>query len=189
MYQGSGTVHRGFTLIEMMLVMAIIALIATSVMFTLPSSSPSLRSPNDIAVTLQQQLQYAREYAMVRQQPLGLQMQPQGYQFVAWGDNQWQPLQARGLKPNHFDDDVRWDLQPLAGNLVQQDQQRDPLFQPEENDDNEAEQLIPQVMVLPSGEMTAFKLQLRRLSSAEEQWLVALTPWDISIQGGPDVTP
>lgn len=178
--------NNGFTLVEMLLVMAIIGMIAGTVAFTLPSSSARDKSPQDIAVTLKEQLQYAREYAMVRQQPLGLVMDDDGYQFVHWYDNQWQPLNARGLKAVNWDERLRWQLQPLEGNLVAQEEAaRDLLFQPDgDNDEQEDEQPQPQILILPSGEMTAFSLALDKpqLARREQRWLIAQSAWQVSIQ-------
>lgn len=167
--------------------MAIIGMIAASVALTLPSQSVNERSPQDLAVTLKEQLQYAREHAMVRQQPLGLHIDDVGYRFLRWYEGQWQPLDARGLKPVDWGDSLRWQLEPLAGNLVAQDKAaRDVLFQPveQQQSDDDNKQPPPQVMILPSGEITAFSLSLdkRNLMPNEKRWLVAETAWQIRVQ-------
>lgn len=185
---------RGFTLVEVLLVMAIIGMIAGAVALTLPSSSPSERSPQDLAVTLKEQLQYAREHAMVRQQPLGLYVDNDGYQFLRWYDGQWQALNARGLKPVRWSDSLRWELQPLQGQLMAQGESaRSLLFQPDEEadaargdgTDGEDEQPPqPQVLILPSGEMTGFSLSLdnRNLARQQQRWLIAENAWQMTVQ-------
>lgn len=186
MQPATGNNDNGFTLVELMLVMAIIALIATSVMFTLPSSTPSERSPQDIAVTLKQQLQFAREQAMVRQQPMGVLFQDQQYQFVRWQDNQWQSLSSNGLKGQQLQPELTWRLEPVNGGqlLQQQEDTQNALFQPEEDQrEGEQEPVIPQIMIFPSGEITAFSLQLddpRQLGRS--RWLVATSAWQIEIR-------
>ena len=188
---------RGFTLVEVLLVMAIIGMIAGAVALTLPSSSPSERSPKDLAITLKEQLQYAREHAMVRQQPLGLHVDNQGYRFLRWYDGQWQTLDARGLKEVRWSDTLRWELELTEGNLMAQDESaRQLLFQPDEDQEGAAEEeqeqeqeqpLQPQILILPSGEMTGFSLALdnRNLARQQQRWLIAQNAWQIMVQEQP----
>ena len=180
---------RGFTLVEVLLVMAIIGMIAGAVALTLPSSSPSERSPQDLAITLKEQLQYAREHAMVRQQPLGLHVDNDGYRFLRWYDGQWQTLDARGLKSVRWSDSLRWELELIEGNLMAQDESaRRLLFQPEEDaeasTDDEDASPQPQILILPSGEMTGFSLALdnRNLARQQQRWLIAENAWRMTVR-------
>lgn len=191
MRPSDGNKAAGFTLVEILLVMAIIGMIAGSVALTLPSSSPSQRSPQDLAVTLKEQLQYAREHAMVRQQPLGLHADDEGYRFLRWYDGQWQPLTVRGLQPVRWSNTIQWQLEPIAGNLMVQEQAaRTLLFQADDQqDENEQaeDRPQPQILILPSGEITAFSLALddRNLTRADKRWLVAASAWQVTIQEQP----
>ncbi|WP_404401641.1 type II secretion system minor pseudopilin GspH [Idiomarina seosinensis] len=184
--QRGGLTEQGFTLIELMLVMAIIGLMATSVMFVAPGSSGSQSSPQNLAITLKEQLQYAREHAMVRQQPLGLHFDEQGYRFVRWQDQQWQPFNQRGMRERQFADSMRWQLQPTASDfLALQGADSEPLFESEDKpqDGEESVSWQPQVMILPSGEMTAFRLQISSRDELDGQrWLVADTPRQVRVQ-------
>ena len=186
--------HRGFTLIEVLLVMAIIGMIAGAVALTLPSASPSERSPQDIAVTLKEQLHYAREHAMVRQQPLGLQVDNDGYRFLRWYDGQWQQLNARGLKAVRWRDTMRWQLEPLPGQLIAQGESAQTLlFQPDEDAESDTEgtddepRPQPQILILPSGEITGFSLSLdnREMARQQQRWLIAQNAWQVTVQEQP----
>lgn len=183
---------RGFTLIELMLVMAIIGLIATAVMFTLPTTTNSQTTPQNLTVTLQQQLQFAREYAMVQQRPVGLHFADRRYHFYQYREQQWQPLQKRGFKPGYLTDGLEWQLEPLAGNLVQQQEQtsaqdlwaNDEADESQQQDEEQAP--VPQLMILPSGEMTAFQLHVYDpVAPASERWLFTQGAWNISVEEQP----
>ena len=58
--------------------MAIVGLIAASVVFTVPSMTRDETTPQTAAATLKAQLQWARERAMIEQRPLGLLLKTEG---------------------------------------------------------------------------------------------------------------
>lgn len=77
------TQARGFSLVELLLVMAIIGLLATSVSLTLPVGDDVLVERE--ARALEQKLAYAKTYAVSRQVTLGFRVEsPAEYRFVLW---------------------------------------------------------------------------------------------------------
>jgi general secretion pathway protein H len=177
--------QQGFTLIELMLVMAILGLIASSVMLTLPGSNRQQNSAQDSAITLQQQLQYAREYAMVRQQPLALAFNDNGYEFLVWQEESWQSFNTRGLKPQQTEWPLSWQLlnQDMA-ELAQNEELNDGVFgsgdDSEQDDDSEIKR--PDVLILPSGEMTAFTLKIENANDiAAERWVKTENSWQLIV--------
>lgn len=162
-----------------MLVMAILGLIASSVMFTLPSGEKGADSPHNAAVALRQQLNYAREYAMVRQQPVGLKFKQNGYDFFFWKDELWQEDSVRGLRGQTSDDALRWTFKSEGLKILEQTESLNSgLFSTESDDDR----IVPDVLILPSGEMTLFSVRIEHLDDPEsERWLTAENSWLISL--------
>ena len=177
--------QQGFTLIELMLVMAILGLIASSVMLTLPGSNRQQNSAQDSAITLQQQLQYAREHAMVRQQPLALAFNDNGYEFLVWQEESWQSFNTRGLKPQQTEWPLSWQLlnQDMA-ELAQNEELNDGVFGSgdDSEQDDESEIKRPDVLILPSGEMTAFTLKIENANDiAAERWVKTENSWQLIV--------
>lgn len=162
-----------------MLVMAILGLIASAVMLTLPSNKQGEDSPHNAAVTLQQQLHYAREFAMVRQQPIGVTFDENGYQFLFWHDDQWASGTERGLKAQQTEWPLKWIFTGQGLNILEQnDAVKSGVFSENEDDDR----VVPDVLILPSGEMTRFRVHIEHVNDPEaERWLVAENSWLISI--------
>ncbi|WP_227016376.1 type II secretion system minor pseudopilin GspH [Idiomarina sp. 017G] len=169
----------GFTLIEVMLVMAILGLIASAVMFTLPGGDRGQDSPQNAGVSLRQQLNYAREYAMVRQQPLGLKFQEDGYRFLFWKDEQWREQNARGLRAQETEWPLRWQFTSRGLKILEQNESLSSGLFAEESDEDS---IIPDILILPSGEMTLFEVHIEHLNDPDaERWLIAENSWQVSI--------
>ena len=186
---------RGFTLIEIMLVMAIIAIIGSTVMLTLPTANQNDNKSRDLANTLKYQFSVAREYSMLHQRPVGLYINKdeQRYEFVEWYDNEWQPLRKKGLKPQRLED-FRWQFDRNNGfAVVENERQRDEFLISEVDEDDEQKDndeddpvLQPQVLILPSGEIGDFRLSLRYINELDNVWLQTNTPWQLEVTGSED---
>lgn len=158
---------RGFSLIEMMVVMVIVALMAMAVTFVIPDDTDE--GGADTALALHTQLQYAREYAMVRHAVLALEVWEQDYRFVQWKEGQWQPLSSRGLTPNSIPQDMRLELRVDSVDLLTQDDDRDGLFQPEddgEGRDKKARESGEMLYIFGSGGLPVFNLKLINMMDA-----------------------
>lgn len=159
--------------------MAILGLIASSVMLTLPGGERGADSPQNAAVTLRQQLNYAREYAMVRQQPVGLIFEQNGYDFLFWKEEQWRQSNVRGLRGQTTDEALRWTFRSEGLKILEQnDSLNSGLFSEETDEDR----VIPDILILPSGEMTLFSVRIEHLEDPQaERWLTAENSWLISL--------
>lgn len=82
--------HRGFTLIELMVVLVVVGIAMSMVAVNgLPGAHRGLMFE---AERLSQLLQLAREEAQVRGRPIRLQADADGYRFQVLADRQWRPL-------------------------------------------------------------------------------------------------
>ncbi|MCG6119538.1 MAG: type II secretion system minor pseudopilin GspH [Blastomonas sp.] len=85
---------RGFTLIELMVVLFIIGLVAGAVVLSLPGDSAALSEDADRFAA---RVAAARDEAVVSARPIAVWIAPSGYGFDARQDRQWVPLNARTL--------------------------------------------------------------------------------------------
>ncbi len=123
---------------------------------------------------LAKNLQKIQHYAQDQQQAVGLHITPQGYQFMvraaasqqgnattASSDLIWQPLQIAKLKTGStFGADVSVSLS-LLGEQQNDEEARLGRSQPMWFDlDDELASKTPQIVILPSGEITPFSLAL-----------------------------
>jgi len=176
----------GFTLVEILVVMAIVGLIAASVVFTVPSMTRDETTPQTAAATLKAQLQWARERAMIEQRPLGLLLKTEGYEFLRWQQSEegwrWQAVNEKGLAAQDYQDNLslewRIDEPPF---IAQEKQLENTLFSPSDDNDDE-EQPMPQLLILPTGELTQFSIQFAAPFDTEPSyWLIADSAWTTRI--------
>lgn len=94
--------RRGFTLIEILVVVALVAVITAAVLLSIPSRSTAELQRLE-ADRLSARMTIAREEAMLRARTFGLRVRPDGYRFLQQTDSGWQgfgddhPLRAHRL--------------------------------------------------------------------------------------------
>jgi len=81
--------NKGFTLLEVMLVVLIIGIITSLAVYSLSPIGPSRHAKRE-AQGLMNALDYAQQQAILNHQPYGLVISEDGYQFYAY-QGQWQP--------------------------------------------------------------------------------------------------
>ncbi|MDX5330340.1 MAG: GspH/FimT family pseudopilin [Caulobacteraceae bacterium] len=81
---------RGFTLVELMVVLVIVGLLGSMVALTLPDGSGALRED---AETLAVRLQRAREEALLTNRAVEVRVTAQGYDFRVLRRGAWEPLE------------------------------------------------------------------------------------------------
>jgi general secretion pathway protein H len=94
----------GFTLVELMVVLAILALAGSAVALTLPGPGAALDRQ---AQRLGSHLVRAREEAILGTRMVELVAGPDGYRFGQQRFGGWQPLQEGPFAPVAWDEDVR----------------------------------------------------------------------------------
>lgn len=167
MANGGGVMKskRGFTLLEIMLVLVLLSLSAVAVIATLPARQND--EAKGVAESLYQRLQLLNEEAILSGLDYGLRIdeKPRRMTFLSLGEKGWQPLKKPGFAAQlQAKDGLALQFQP--GGDVWQDKDR--LFKPGSLFDEEmfAEQddgkktRPPQVFILSSGELTPFTLDV-----------------------------
>ncbi len=175
-----GRAARGFTLIEILLVIIIIGCAVGIVVLSLPGGPGSTSASRDLGVEsqrLEAAIRLAGEQAVLEGRIIGLRIDPHAYQFMVrapqpegeatpadgGADEEWRWVayaQERFPASRQFPDEVLLELE-LGGLALQSEESRlgrsQPDWFPGAGDDATAE---PQIYLLPGGEMTPFQLTL-----------------------------
>ena len=96
---------NGFTLVELMVVLAIMALAATAVVLTIPGNEQAVRSEAD---RLAARLAGARDVAVIEGRSVSVNFAPSGYGFERRVSGEWQPLPGRAFEQRNWPGDVRF---------------------------------------------------------------------------------
>jgi general secretion pathway protein H len=140
---------KGFTLIEVLLVILLIGLLASAVVINFSGESRDKKLESQVG-QLQQLVHIASETAMLKQQELGLFVDDQGYRFMLFQDEKWHSIsEPKSLRPRQFPAGykVELELEGLEwseGNLLSQvewQEDDDTLFEENSFDQREAEKL------------------------------------------------
>lgn len=183
---GGISTKKGFTLVEVMLVMLLIGLLATTVVMNLSSDSREDKL-NKEAERFQQLFQFVAETAMLKQQEWGLYITPEQYGFLYYDNDEekWLPaeepasLQAYEL-PEHIA--LQLELEGLPGaetNLLSELN-----WQLDEDDampEDTTTPVLPQVFVLSSGEISPFKLVFTEQSDFKPLYIAVSTDFSIPL--------
>lgn len=165
---GRSAMQRGFTLLEMMVVVLIVGVMATFASLSIGSRVNEDKLENE-ARRLEAIIRLASEEAEAKGVEIGLRFTDGGYRLLALDSSkQWQDYEASG--PLHrrtlqgpFALDLRVDGRPIV---------LPPELTPEQElalaasatlksqRENDAARITPQVLLLSSGELTPFAVQL-----------------------------
>lgn len=132
--------HRGFTLVEILVVLIIIGLVS-SIIVIHRGSSHSNREIHLFARLLQSQMQVAREQSIVQMSVLGIRFTQKNYAFYRYHDKPhptWNPLH----ETDHF-----WRLYTIPSNIQ---------ITVDLSNSQQA-----QIIFLPNGEITPFIITLK----------------------------
>jgi general secretion pathway protein H len=187
---------RGFTLIEIMLVIVIIGCAVGIVVLSLPGAGS--RGDGDIksqSERLGATLMQTAEQAMMEGRTIGVRIDPQGYQFMVrqpktgaetqtqndgtvvatvWDDQVWVPYEKEKLiTSGSFPEGTTVELE-LGGLALDPEESRLGMEKQDwfaqGGDDTNKE---PQILLLPGGEITPFKLTLTQTTEGDSADTVA----------------
>lgn len=163
--------QHGFTLLEVLLVIMIMGLLASTISFTSFADSPQEELEKE-ALRIQALVQMASEHAVLNQYELGLHVDEEGYQFLIFDEENWLPL----TEPKQFAARVIDDPFSIALELEGLSWAEDSLlasteWQPEDDslfedtdlleldgDKPKKPEIIPQIFILSSGEVTPSRI-------------------------------
>ncbi|MCW8924295.1 MAG: type II secretion system minor pseudopilin GspH [Gammaproteobacteria bacterium] len=142
---------NGFTLLELMIVIVIIAILFSFATLTIRSSSPE-DSIREEAQRLQRLIQLALEEAVMKNTEYGLEFKQNSYQFLTYTGDQWQAIaDDKLLRERELPENMEIDLaieqtDIIIGDTTDNDD--------EDSDDEDEEKPRPQVFLLSSEEIT-----------------------------------
>ncbi|PHS68810.1 MAG: type II secretion system protein GspH [Alcanivorax sp.] len=183
---------KGFTLVEVMVTMAVIGMLALTVSFVVPDKKDDETADN--ARVLYERIRYAREYALVRHAILGLRIDDgHTYRFLQFTDGRWQNLTHRGLRQTELSTDIELSVEAGDLELLQQDDtDLNEVFAVDEedlgtrsDDDKPPSEPTPQLFIFGSGDLPPFELFVRNVGLVGEpvSWRIASTDGiDISLE-------
>ena len=148
-----GAGERGFTLLEMLVVLAIIGIVTAGVLLSLNLGGHDV--PLDTAAhRLHALMRYAREQGELQTRDYGIVFEPRGYRFVVFSErhNAWR--QATG------DSALRARRLPAGVRLRVVVDGREVKLRAHPEDKNGS--LAPQVMLYSSGDLSSFRVTLER---------------------------
>lgn len=103
--------QRGFTLVELMVVLAVLALAATVVVLTIPGSNARVSNEAD---RLAVRIASLRDLAIVEGRPMAVVVSPSGYAFERHGADGWSALPGRAYARRDWPTGIRL-TQPADG--------------------------------------------------------------------------
>ncbi len=99
----TGRACAGFTLVEIMVVLAIIGLMSGVVALTLPDEAAALHRQAD---RFAGHLVRAREEAIMASRPVRVRVDAVGYGFERYGRDGWQPVDGSAFEARRWSEDV-----------------------------------------------------------------------------------
>ncbi len=178
--------HRGFTLLEIMLVMLLLGLMASYVVVNFVSESRPSRIQKETD-RLQQLVQVLSETAILKQQDFGLMLNDKGYQFLVHNGQKWlEVAEPKFMQLHPWPETIRaeleldglsWAEDSILGQEEFRKLQEELLEQQEEaaeENDKKTDQddkakgplkarekpLLPNIYILSSGDISPFQLVL-----------------------------
>lgn len=147
---------RGFTLLELMVVIVIVGIMFSFLALSINTSSPE-ESIKKEAMRLDQLIELALEEAILRGEEYALVFKPDSYQFARLSENGWQLINDdRLLRPRTLPNEITLELEVEKTTLSLLDDSNDPndSNEPEDSEDDNPDKIEPQVFLLSSGEIT-----------------------------------
>ena len=136
--------EQGFTLIELMVVIVIMSIMLSFLMLSIGGGERD-KPLQDEAKRITALIKLASEQALLQSMEIGLLIEDESYQFLSQNKESWTPLPENSFRKRTLPDEIQLELITV-----------DSAPPPEQQ-----EQPMPQILLLSSGEMTSFELEIR----------------------------
>jgi len=133
----------GFTLLEILVVVVIVGVISTAFLFSVGGGRQN--QDQDEALRFAALVRLAGQEAMLRSRELAVEFLPQGYRFMQYQDQAWQPLQDDILRPRVIPEGLFFDVQVEGSDMVISADEAQPV----------------RILFFSTGEMTPFEVTVR----------------------------
>ena len=165
---------RGFSLLEVLVVLVIIAMSVKMVSYTFDDAEAEELEKQ--ALRVYRVINLASEFAVLNQIELGFHLDKNVLEFLVFDGEKWAVFDAEALyEPITFGKEYKVnlnieDLSWSQDNLLEQANWRELMGTSDDESLLELKKLkVPQVLILSSGEVSAFKLSVELADSAAEE--------------------
>ena len=151
--------HGGFTLLELLLVMTIIGILAATVTLAVSDAGARQRVQTE-AERVALAIELARTEALTRNEIWGLSVSPTGYAFQTYDseEGKWLVLDERPFLPRRAEDGLVFAVLAELAQQAEEDGDATPPFLASDDDDAASSAGLPNIAILPGGEITPFEV-------------------------------
>lgn len=178
--------QRGFTLIEVLVVVVIIGVVSAITVVAISNLGDD-RELRTEARRMTSLIELASDEATLQGRDFGLEFMQGGYRFVEYDalTGQWSEIRGDDLmRPRALADDMQLDLyledRRVLLNIDAADTSRN------DDDRNRVAEYLPHVLILSSGEITPFSLEITRMTDRAMVALSASADGELKVDTGDD---
>ena len=154
--------ENGFTLLELLVVVVIVAILFTYTTLAIRSDSPADIIKKE-AQRMERLIELALEESILRGEEYGIEIYLDGYRFLRFTEDQWLPLSDdKILRDRELPMDMELEMRleeteiviDLASDATSESLSEHGLEPDSESDEGENKEIKPQIFLLSSGEIT-----------------------------------
>ncbi|BAJ04168.1 type II secretion system minor pseudopilin GspH [Shewanella violacea] len=154
--------QKGFTLMEVLLVVLLMGLAASAVTMTMSGADPQKKLERT-ALQFMTATEMVLDETVLSGHFIGIVIEKTSYKYVFYDEGKWKSLDRdRILTERQMDEGVEISLVLDGLPLVQEDEEQDSWFDEdfieEESEEEKKKYPEPQILLFPSGEMSAFEI-------------------------------